>query len=627
MRKSVRTALPLLVIALLAVMAGAPSAAAQAGGGPSVTMSLVSPTAQVRIDSPLPVKAAFSEPVSGFTLDDIAVANGAAGNFSGSDGDSVYTFDVTPNNIGTVTVDIAAGVATDAGGDGNTAAPQFSLGIPYDDDRDGIISKREVIGAIRDYFSGRITKAQTIALIRLYFAGPPPGPSPATTPGAPTGLSATANGQTQIDLSWSGPSDDDGAAITGYRIEVSADRTAWSDLVGDSGSTSTTHSHTGLMHNTTVYYRVSAINSEGTSPVSDTADATTDDYPEVKVEFGSADYSVAEGGTQMVMVTLSADPEREIVIPIVATKEKGAADADYSGVPASVTFNMGDTSTSFTFTAEQDTDDDDGEKVKLSFGTMPNARVSAGTLDETTVSITDDDDPQVTVMFGQGSYSVEESDDTGTPGNMENEVEVTVDLSADPERTVIIPIVKTDQGGVSSADYSGVPADVTFSSGETSKSFTFTAEHDTIDDDNEKVKLSFGTLPSRVTVGTLDETTVSITDDDDPQVTVMFGQGSYSVEESDDTGTPGNMENEVEVTVDLSADPERTVIIPIVKTDQGGVSSTDYSGVPTDVTFNSGETSKTFTFTATDDDEDDDGEKVKLTFGTFPSRVSAGNPG
>ena len=96
MRKSVRIALPLLIIALLAVMAGAPSAAAQAGGGPSVTMSLVSPAAQVRIDSPLPVKAAFSEPVSGFTLDDISVVNGAAGNFTGSDGDSVYTFDVTP---------------------------------------------------------------------------------------------------------------------------------------------------------------------------------------------------------------------------------------------------------------------------------------------------------------------------------------------------------------------------------------------------------------------------------------------------------------------------------------------------------------------------------------------------
>ena len=276
MRKSIGIVSLLLTVALLVLMAGSPSvAAAQAVGGPSVAMSLVSPTAQVRIDSPLPVKATFSEPVSGFTVEDIAVGNGAAGNFSGSDGDSVYTFEVTPDTVGTVTVEIAAGAAQDAGGDGNTAAPLLSLGIPYDDDGDGEISKSEAIASIRDYFTDHVAKVHVIGVIRLYFAST----GPATTPGAPTGLSATANGQTQIDLSWSGPSDDGGAAITGYRIEVSADRTAWSDLVGDSGSTSTTHSHTGLTAGSTRHYRVSAINSAGAGRVSAIATGTTASPP------------------------------------------------------------------------------------------------------------------------------------------------------------------------------------------------------------------------------------------------------------------------------------------------------------------------------------------------------------
>ena len=48
------------------------------------------------------------------------------------------------------------------------------------------------------------------------------------------------------------------------------------------------------------------------------------------------------------------------------------------------------------------------------------------------------------------------------------------------------------------------------------------------------------------------------------------------------------------MTVTLSADPERTVTIPITKTNQGGATSADYSGVPATVTFNAGETSKTF---------------------------------
>ena len=40
-------------------------------------------------------------------------------------------------------------------------------------------------------------------------------------PGAPLDLTVMADGQTQIDLSWSVPEDDGGEAIAGYRIEVS----------------------------------------------------------------------------------------------------------------------------------------------------------------------------------------------------------------------------------------------------------------------------------------------------------------------------------------------------------------------------------------------------------------------
>ena len=95
-------------------------------------------------------------------------------------------------------------------------------------------------------------------------------------PRAPTGLAANANGETQIDLSWSTPVHDNGAAITGYKIEVSADAgTNWSDLVSDTGSTGTTYSHTSLTAGSTRHYRVSAINSQGTGPASEVANATT----------------------------------------------------------------------------------------------------------------------------------------------------------------------------------------------------------------------------------------------------------------------------------------------------------------------------------------------------------------
>ena len=54
---------------------------------------------------------------------------------------------MTPNAIGLVIVDIAAGVAADTGGNGNTAAARLPLGLPYDDDHNSAIDKNEAIAA------------------------------------------------------------------------------------------------------------------------------------------------------------------------------------------------------------------------------------------------------------------------------------------------------------------------------------------------------------------------------------------------------------------------------------------------------------------------------------------------
>ncbi|MDH7445467.1 beta strand repeat-containing protein [Aquimarina sp. 2201CG14-23] len=79
--------------------------------------------------NPIPVTITFSESVSGFTEGEITVVNGSTGNFSGGTG-TTYTVDITPSGAGplTITVDVAADVATNMSGNGNTAAPQFSIG-------------------------------------------------------------------------------------------------------------------------------------------------------------------------------------------------------------------------------------------------------------------------------------------------------------------------------------------------------------------------------------------------------------------------------------------------------------------------------------------------------------------
>ena len=348
------------------------------------------------------------------------------------------------------------------------------------------------------------------------------------------------------------------------------------------------------------------------TPATSLVSITDTNIPHITVHFAQDAYTVTEHGTQTVSVTLSANPERTVVIPLTATNQGGASSTDYSGVPPSVTFDSGDTSMSFTFTAEDDDDNDDGESVLLSFGATLPSGITAGMPATSLVSIIDGDVPQVTVQFGAVSYTVAEGD---------TEM-VTITLSADPERTVVIPIETANQDGADAADYSDVPENVTFNSGDTSQTFTFTATDDMLNDDEESVVLSFGsTLPPGVTKGTPATSLVSITDDDVPQLTVQFAAASYTVAEGD---------TEM-VTVTLSGYPERMVVIPIETTHQNGATQADYFGVPQSVTFNAGDifnlgdTEQTFTFTAEEDDENDDGESVRLSFSVnLPPGVTAG---
>ena len=344
-----------------------------------------------------------------------------------------------------------------------------------------------------------------------------------------------------------------------------------------------------------------------------TVSINDDDAPSsLTVNFEASTYNVTEGSTVEVVLTLDDDPEREVTIPFSKTNQGGASDSDYVGVPTSVIFNAGEISKSFEFSAVSDRIGDPGEKVSFKLETLPPG-TTAGTLIETVVTI-EDVAPQgsTTVSFGADTYGVSEGSFTT----------ITVVMSHAPGSDATIPIMATNQGDTSNSDYLLSATSVIFGPTETSKTFTFTATQDSVDDDEESVDLGFGTLPGGVSAGLVPKTTVSITDDDVPAVEVSFEHSSYNVAESDDASTVDKRENEVTVTVTLSAEPERTVDITLVPTNQGA-SDADYSLSATSLTFGPTETSKTFTFTATQDSVDDDGESVKLTFGSqLPTGVS-----
>ena len=92
--------------------------------------------------------------------------------------------------------------------------------------------------------------------------------------GAPENLTATPSGSTAIDLSWDPPSSLGGTPIRGYQIQVRRLGEAWRDVVTNTRSTATSHSHANLITGNRYYYRVAAIDSLGAGPWSNSADAT-----------------------------------------------------------------------------------------------------------------------------------------------------------------------------------------------------------------------------------------------------------------------------------------------------------------------------------------------------------------
>ena len=364
---------------------------------------------------------------------------------------------------------------------------------------------------------------------------------------------------------------------------------------GDAADETATITHTVTSASDTNYQAIST---------DDVAVTLEDDAPDtVTVNFKEAAYDADEGASVDVTATLDNDPERTITVPLTHIGQGGATGTDYSGVPANVTFDSGETEKTFSFAITADDFDDDGESVKLGFVNLPTG-VSEGTIKEAVISIIDDDVPSVTVSFEQATYTAAEG---GT-------VDIKVKLNADPERTVTIPITKTNQGGATSADYS-VLTSVTFNSGDTEETIIFSATADSVDDDDESVRLTLGTLPDLVTPGTTSDTVVSITDDDFPELTVFFASPAETVQEGEVR----------QMTMALSIPPEREVTIPLRFTNQGGATSADYS-MTGSVTFGANQQSHELHFTATQDFVDDDGESVLVGLGSpLPQRITPGH--
>lgn len=98
----------------------------------------------------------------------------------------------------------------------------------------------------------------------------------ATQPGKPGGSPPSGTtGRTRVNLTWTAPTSNGGAAITDYVIQYSTSATGPWSTFSHTASTSTSVTVTGLTRNTTYYFRIAAVNSAGTSTYSPVSNSIT----------------------------------------------------------------------------------------------------------------------------------------------------------------------------------------------------------------------------------------------------------------------------------------------------------------------------------------------------------------
>ena len=302
------------------------------------------------------------------------------------------------------------------------------------------------------------------------------------------------------------------------------------------------------------------------TPAAATLTLVDDDVPTLTITVGAA--TITEGAVARFRVTsdLALDQPLAVSVQVVDSGTFLTAPAPNTVVvPAGMNAGV---SVDLVLPTEDDATDELNGTLTATL--QANAAYMISGTGVAVVNVADDDDPEVTVAFSAAAYTATEGGADAT---------VTVSLSDIPERSVEVPVNLVNAGAAADSDWSvadlqGTPGDYTlaFAESETSKTFTVTAVDDTIDEiASETLSLSFGTLPERVSLGTLATATLTLEDDDPTPTEISLSANLTTLTEGS-----GSKDIVVTATLEGSVTLPNELVIPLTL---GGAATqgTDYA--------------------------------------------------
>ncbi len=482
--------------------------------------------------------------------------------------DADVTVTVSSAALGDVTVSGSPLTFTSGtGGNWNTAQTvTVTAAVDSDTDNDSVTLTHSVSGGATGY--GGSLSIDSVAVTVTD-----------TTPGQPTGLTATA-GDAQVELSWTAPGS--GGSIGSWQYRATPRRSGWTNApwTDMSGSDSTTTRYTveSLTNNRAYRFQVRAVGSVGTANVGMAAveaSATPVAATPPGVTLSPRALTVDEGDSNGETYTVVLDTEPSAVVTVTPSSDN--AEVIFS--PATLRFGTGtgpggwDTAQSVTVTARSDADADDDSAMLTHSITggdyatvnVPNVRV---TVTDTT--------PKLTLRTNPSAVA------EGTA------IRVTVSSNKDVTGTLTVSLTLADRGssGFDANDITGALTQTVttanFGGGKTATA-TIPTVDDAIVEGAERYSITLGTGTGYALGG---DVTVNGTLNDNDSAQVTLASTTIAVTEGQTLTVP--------VTMSAAADTAVNGRVRLT----GGTPTDDFAAARMDFSIAAGQTSVDASFAA-----------------------------
>jgi len=330
----------------------------------------------------------------------------------------------------------------------------------------------------------------------------------------------------------------------------------------------------------------------------------TDNDTAGQLRFSASKYSVNENaGTATVTVTRSRGAASGVSVDYTTSDGTAQAGLDYVAGSGTLTFAAAQTSQTFVIPITNDTLAEGNETVNLTL-TNPTGGASLGSPNTALLTIVDDEVP---LQFKASSYTVSEASRTAT---------ITVVRSGPTSPVVTVDYATSDGTASAGSDYTATSGTLTFTSGQTSKTFTIAIINDTLNESTETVNLSLSNPTGGALLGPQNTAVLTIADNDLGGA-LRFSSATYKISE---TGPVAK------ITVQRSGGTASGVAVDYSTSDGTATAGSDYSATSGTLTFAAGQTSATFTIPIINDTMNESDETVNVTLSNPSGGAVLGAP-